>query len=173
MRIWHLRTPTKVMAVIYWMLTTCQKQRWLLYVYSSYWLLKATLWRTHSACSAEEEGSHFILERILSGCSMYFLDCLKGICLFCICTLSQWLGVGCISYHTQRMWSRGLGTRTVQEATCLWESAVKQTLTAPASPSLFLPCLGIEEAPVTYDLIRGSSSSEVRGGCKDWHFFGK
>lgn len=71
---------------------------------------------------------------------MCFLDCLKGICLFCICTstLSQWLGVGCISYHTQRMWSRGSGTRTVQEATCLWESAVKQTLMhLPPCPSSF------------------------------------
>lgn len=44
-----------------------------------------------------------------------------------------------------------------------------------ASASLFLsfPCLGVEEASATYEFLRGTYSSEVRAGCKNWNFFGK
>lgn len=56
--------------------------------------------------------------------------------------------------------------KSVKDGTNLSKFAIQ---TANTTSFLFLsfPYLDVEDAPVTYDPVRGTSSSEVRAGCKN------
>lgn len=82
-------------------------------------------------------------------------------------------GVGVIAYREPSSYPHVQGTGNdaicnVSVKTC--DSDGKRCICFPVSS---FPFRDVEEAPVTYDPIRGTSSSEVRAACKNWHYSGK
>ena len=82
-------------------------------------------------------------------------------------------GVGVIAYREPSSYPHVQGTGN--NAICnipvkICDSDSKHRICFPVSS---FPCRDVEEAPVTYYPVRGTSSSEVRAACKNWRYSGK